>query len=92
MLRNCFLLSIVIKSEGKWSTSTSFTRLFSLDHTDGILPVSVEGPYGPASTDFLRHDSLVMVSGSSGITPIISIIRDLINGHDPNKIHAKFLK
>ncbi|CAH2069114.1 unnamed protein product [Thlaspi arvense] len=72
-------LSVVIKSEGKWSTKL-YQMLSSSDHThDRALSVSVEGPYGPASTDFLRHDSLVMVSGGSGITPFISIIRDLIS-------------
>ncbi|KFK30616.1 hypothetical protein AALP_AA6G004600 [Arabis alpina] len=70
-------LSIMIKSEGKWSTKL-YQMLSSSDHTDSTLSVSVEGPYGPASIDFLRHDSLVMVSGGSGITPFISIIRDLI--------------
>ncbi|CAN8324360.1 unnamed protein product [Cochlearia groenlandica] len=70
-------LSIVIKSEGKWSTKL-YQMLSSFDHTDHSLAVSVEGPYGPTSTDFLRHESLVMVSGGSGITPFISIIRDLI--------------
>ncbi|XP_059310696.1 ferric reduction oxidase 2-like [Lycium ferocissimum] len=69
-------LSIVIKSEGKWSQKL-FEKLSST--TAGHhLQVSLEGPYGPASTQFLRHDMLVMVSGGSGITPFISIIRELI--------------
>ncbi|MCE3214607.1 hypothetical protein HAX54_052860 [Datura stramonium] len=69
-------LSIVIKSEGKWSQKL-FEKLSST--TPGQhLSVSLEGPYGPASTQFLRHDMLVMVSGGSGITPFISIIRELI--------------
>ncbi|KAL6565951.1 hypothetical protein OROHE_005006 [Orobanche hederae] len=42
------------------------------------LQVSIEGPYGPATTNFLRHDKLVMISGGSGITPFISILRELI--------------
>ncbi|KAL1220746.1 Ferric reduction oxidase 2 [Cardamine amara subsp. amara] len=69
-------LSIVIKTEGRWSTKLS-QALCSSDQIDR-LAVSVEGPYGPASTDFLRHEVLVMVSGGSGITPFISVIRDLI--------------
>ncbi|CAH1447894.1 unnamed protein product [Lactuca virosa] len=39
--------------------------------------IKSEGPYGPISTNFLRHDILVMVSGGSGITPFISIFREL---------------
>ncbi|KAL9854984.1 putative ferric reduction oxidase 1 [Arabidopsis thaliana] len=70
-------LSVMIKSQGKWSTK--LYDMLSSSSSDQInrLAVSVEGPYGPSSTDFLRHESLVMVSGGSGITPFISIVRDL---------------
>ncbi|XP_061361316.1 ferric reduction oxidase 2-like [Gastrolobium bilobum] len=69
-------LSIVIKSSGSWSHSL-YQKLSSsspLTHLD----VSIEGPYGPASTFFSRHEMLVMFSGGSGITPFISIIRSLL--------------
>ncbi|XP_028769257.1 LOW QUALITY PROTEIN: ferric reduction oxidase 2-like [Neltuma alba] len=68
-------LSVVIKSEGSWSQK--LYRMLSSSPTDR-LHVSVEGPYGPASTNYLRYETLVMVSGGSGITPFISIIRELI--------------
>ncbi|KAM3682191.1 hypothetical protein ACB098_12G055100 [Castanea mollissima] len=67
-------LSIVIKSEGSWSQKLYQELSSSVDY----LNVSVEGPYGPTSSHFLRHESLVMVSGGSGITPLISIIREII--------------
>ncbi|KAI9110029.1 hypothetical protein K1719_019070 [Acacia pycnantha] len=68
-------LSVVIKSEGSWSH-----KLYQMLSSSSIdrLNVSVEGPYGPASTNYLRYGTLVMVCGGSGITPFISIIRDLI--------------
>ncbi|RDX68599.1 Ferric reduction oxidase 2, partial [Mucuna pruriens] len=82
-------LSVVIKSEGTWTNK--LYQLLSIPSTIDHLAVSVEGPYGPASTSYLRfvsskqnttsnlmHDTLVMVSGGSGITPFISIIRELI--------------
>ncbi|KAF8044041.1 hypothetical protein BT93_A2123 [Corymbia citriodora subsp. variegata] len=72
-------LSIAIKCQGSWSRrlfrSLSSSSSSSLDH----LQVSVEGPYGPASSQFLRHETLVMVSGGSGITPFISIIREILH-------------
>ncbi|ONK72892.1 uncharacterized protein A4U43_C04F24510, partial [Asparagus officinalis] len=69
-------LSIIIKKEGSWTQQLyQKLNLPSLERLD----VSVEGPYGPASVDFLRHDALVMVSGGSGITPFISIIRELMH-------------
>ncbi|KAL0412047.1 UNVERIFIED_CONTAM: Ferric reduction oxidase 2 [Sesamum latifolium] len=69
-------LSVVIKGEGSWSKK--LYRLLASPSPVDRLHVSIEGPYGPASTDFLRHDLLVLVSGGSGVTPFISIIRELI--------------
>ncbi|PRQ60158.1 putative ferric-chelate reductase (NADH) [Rosa chinensis] len=68
-------LSVVIKSLGSWSQKL-YQQLSSnsMDH----IQVSVEGPYGPTSSHFLRHKALVMISGGSGITPMISIIREII--------------
>ncbi|KAK7391335.1 hypothetical protein VNO78_19749 [Psophocarpus tetragonolobus] len=69
-------LSIVIKSSGTWS-NTLYQKLSSsppISHLD----ISIEGPYGPASTFYSRHELLVLVSGGSGIAPFISIIRSLI--------------
>ncbi|XP_002511897.2 ferric reduction oxidase 2 isoform X1 [Ricinus communis] len=70
-------LSVMIKSEGSWSKK--LYQLLSSPSSVDRLEVSVEGPYGPASTPFLRHDALVMVSGGSGITPFITIIREIMS-------------
>ncbi|XP_058179308.1 ferric reduction oxidase 2-like [Rhododendron vialii] len=69
-------LSVIIKSEGSWSKKL-YQMLSSPNSSLDHLDVSIEGPYGPVSTDFLRHETIVMVSGGSGISPFISIIRDL---------------
>ncbi|KAF5731171.1 hypothetical protein HS088_TW19G00776 [Tripterygium wilfordii] len=69
-------INIVVKSEGSW-TRRLYQKLSSPTLNDR-LEVSIEGPYGPASTDYTRHDMLLMISGGSGITPFISIIRELI--------------
>ncbi|CAL0315044.1 unnamed protein product [Lupinus luteus] len=69
-------LSVVIKSGGTWTQK--LYKMLSSNSTIDRLGVSVEGPYGPVSTDFLRHDTLVLISGGSGITPFISIIRELL--------------
>ncbi|KAI4328822.1 hypothetical protein L6164_021148 [Bauhinia variegata] len=47
-------LSVVIKSEGSWSQKL-YQMLSSTSSVDR-LNVSVEGPYGPASTNYLRPD------------------------------------
>ncbi|MBA0650052.1 hypothetical protein Goklo_017542 [Gossypium klotzschianum] len=67
-------LSVVIKCQGSWSDKLYKELGSSLDR----LQVSTEGPYGPTSSHFLRHECLVLVSGGSGITPFISIIREII--------------
>ncbi|EYU25131.1 hypothetical protein MIMGU_mgv1a023728mg, partial [Erythranthe guttata] len=70
-------LSIVIKSEGTWSRNL-YENLSSPTPIER-LEISVEGPYSPTSTSsYLRHEMLVMVSGGSGVTPFISIIRELV--------------
>ncbi|KAL2336003.1 hypothetical protein Fmac_010449 [Flemingia macrophylla] len=69
-------LSVVIKNEGTWTRKLH--HLLSTPSTIDRLSVSVEGPYGPVSNNYLRHDTLVMVSGGSGITPFISVVRELI--------------
>ncbi|KAK4431453.1 Ferric reduction oxidase 2 [Sesamum alatum] len=82
-------LSIVIKSEGSWSQKL-YEKLSSptpIDHLD----ISVEGPYSPTSTSFLRHEMLVLVSGGSGITPFISIIRELVFLASTNKKTPRIL-
>ncbi|CAN4108988.1 unnamed protein product [Withania somnifera] len=76
-------ISVVIKGEGSWSKK--LYQMISTSNSVDRLSVSVEGPYGPTSTHFLRHDLLVMVSGGSGITPFISIFRDLIHINESQK-------
>ncbi|KAJ4705967.1 Ferric reduction oxidase [Melia azedarach] len=67
-------LSILVQSQGSWTQKLYRETSSSVDR----IEVSVEGPYGPNSYHFLRHESLVMVSGGSGISPFISIIREII--------------
>ncbi|CAK7338841.1 unnamed protein product [Dovyalis caffra] len=69
-------LSIVIKCDGSWSHR--LYQMLSSPSPTTRLEVSVEGPYGPPSTNFMRYEKLVLVSGGSGITPFISIIREII--------------
>ncbi|XP_062149736.1 ferric reduction oxidase 4-like isoform X3 [Alnus glutinosa] len=77
-------LSIVIKCRGNWSQMLFQQLSSSVEH----VKVSVEGPYGPASSHLLRHESLVMVSGGSGITPFISLIREIIFQSQNANLHT----
>ncbi|KAK6925855.1 Ferric reductase, NAD binding domain, partial [Dillenia turbinata] len=77
-------LSVVIKRTGSWSQKL-YRELSSADS----LEISTEGPYGPTSYNFLRHESIVLISGGSGITPFISIIREIIFQRMKQKCQTK---
>ncbi|MED6107675.1 hypothetical protein PIB30_016294 [Stylosanthes scabra] len=80
-------LSVVIKGVGDWSNKL-YKELSSLTSDLDHLSVSVEGPYGPSHAHFLRHKQIVMVSGGNGITPFISIIRELIFQKQQQQSHT----
>lgn len=51
------ILSVIIKCEGWWTNSLYDLINAELDKTADKrkgIPVAIEGPYGPASFDFLR--------------------------------------
>ncbi|PON96999.1 Phthalate dioxygenase reductase [Trema orientale] len=59
-------LSIVIRTEGSWSQKL-YKQLSSIDH----LEVSAEGPYGPSSFSFLRHEALIMNSADLAMLDLL---------------------
>ncbi|KAF1869577.1 hypothetical protein Lal_00017152 [Lupinus albus] len=68
-------ISVVIKSEGTWTKN--LYKLLSSPSTIDRLGVSVEGPYGPASTNYLRKSS--SLSMIDLILPISTIPYDISN-------------
>lgn len=51
-------LTIIVKSEGDWTNSLHNIVVAAVESNNNqakSLPLSVEGPYGPVSTDFLRY-------------------------------------
>ncbi|KAL9375395.1 hypothetical protein Peur_032274 [Populus x canadensis] len=73
-------MSVVVKCNGGWTSTFYDVIQAELDSDTGsmsCMPVSIEGPYGPASLDFLRHDSLLMIAGGAGITPFLSILKEI---------------
>lgn len=73
-------ISVIVRSE-QWWTSSLYNLVLAksdeeADHTKSI-PVAVEGPYGPASLGFLRYDTLLLVAGGIGITPVLSILQEI---------------
>ncbi|XP_042420246.1 ferric reduction oxidase 8, mitochondrial-like [Zingiber officinale] len=83
-------LSILIKSHGQWTTGlfnllNSVIDTGSSDHLKDIQ-IAVEGPYGPATFEYRRYKSLVLIAGGSGISPFLSILQDIASRNgDMNK-------
>ncbi|XP_059657968.1 ferric reduction oxidase 8, mitochondrial [Cornus florida] len=73
-------MSVLIKCEGWWTNALYDIIQTELDSDAGqmkCIPIAIEGPYGPASVDFLRCDSLLMIAGGIGITPFLSILNEI---------------
>lgn len=73
-------LSVMIKCQGPW-TSSLYEKIQSIqvpgsEGTKSLL-AAMEGPYGPATFDYQRYGSLLLVAGGSGITPFLSILQDV---------------
>ncbi|EOA12982.1 hypothetical protein CARUB_v10025968mg [Capsella rubella] len=69
-------LSVMIKCEGEWTNSV-YNKVEEAANSENKIAIRVEGPYGPASVDFLRYDNLFLVAGGIGITPFLSILHEL---------------
>ncbi|KDO69496.1 hypothetical protein CISIN_1g005126mg [Citrus sinensis] len=77
-----------VKCDGEWTSS-----LYQMIHAEldsdadqmRCIPVAIEGPYGPATMDFLRYDSLLLVAGGIGITPFLSILQEIASAQSNRK-------
>ncbi|KAJ1391883.1 Riboflavin synthase-like beta-barrel [Sesbania bispinosa] len=87
------IMSVIIKCQGWW-TNTVYDLVHAelnkgADKRKGLY-VAIEGPYGPASLDFLRsYDSLIMVAGGSGITPFLSILAEVDAATSKNRFPSR---
>ncbi|KAL8244044.1 hypothetical protein R6Q59_010302 [Mikania micrantha] len=93
-------MSIIIKCDGSWTNSLynmiqEMPIVGPAQKTQRCIPVSVEGPYGPASTDFLsKYDSLLLVAGGIGVTPFLSILQEISSARRktfPTKIQLVYI-
>ncbi|CAN7010657.1 unnamed protein product [Brassica oleracea var. botrytis] len=59
-----------------------FSAWIDFGNSDGdiieCVPISKQPAFDHPFLKYLRHDSLILVSGGSGVTPFISVIRELI--------------
>ncbi|GLJ11039.1 hypothetical protein SUGI_0141080 [Cryptomeria japonica] len=75
-------LSILIKCQQGWTKKLD-NCISSLERPSH-LQAAIEGPYGPASSDFLRYEALILIGGGSGIAPLLSILSETLHQHHIN--------
>lgn len=84
-------MSVIIKCDGSWTNSLyDLIQGMPVSGPDQrvqlCIPVSVEGPYGPTSTEFLSiYDSLLLVAGGIGVTPFLSILQEISSAQTRGK-------
>ncbi|KAI5076064.1 hypothetical protein GOP47_0008129 [Adiantum capillus-veneris] len=80
-------LTIVIKPLGAWTRKLHNQLKAATDakYSQSSCPFSfkarVEGPYGDESDFYLTYETLVLVAGGIGVTPILAILRDILHRH-----------
>ncbi|KAK4835067.1 hypothetical protein QYF36_004798 [Acer negundo] len=71
-------LSVHIRSLGDWSYELySLFQEAILNGANEYPKIYIDGPYGAASQDYIKYDILVMIGLGIGVTPFISIIKDI---------------
>ncbi|ESQ54797.1 hypothetical protein EUTSA_v10024426mg [Eutrema salsugineum] len=87
-------LSVHIKSLGDWTKAIKrvFAEVTSKPPPDGdmlhgannpVFPkILIDGPYGAPAQDYKKYEVVLLVGLGIGATPMISIIKDIINNTD----------
>ncbi|CAB4380220.1 hypothetical protein RhiirA5_358162 [Rhizophagus irregularis] len=71
--------SIHMKVQGGFSRQLYARAQDGAQYSQAPLKMRIDGPYGKTSLDFMQHRTVVLVSGGIGVTPMMSILRDLVD-------------
>ncbi|CAH1756114.1 14547_t:CDS:2 [Entrophospora sp. SA101] len=71
--------TIHLKKVGKFTNSLFDRAIRETDVINPTLNISIEGPYGKSSVQFMDYETVMLFSGGIGITPMISILRSLVD-------------
>ncbi|TXG68272.1 hypothetical protein EZV62_003207 [Acer yangbiense] len=78
-------LSVHIRALGDWTNqlNTIFSKMSETSRggrtTGGFPKIKIDGPYGAPSRDYKTYDVVLLIGLGIGATPMISIVKDIIN-------------
>ncbi|KAI9162038.1 hypothetical protein LWI28_023166 [Acer negundo] len=78
-------LSVHIRALGDWTNqlNTIFSEKSETSRggrtTGGFPKIKIDGPYGAPSRDYKTYDVVLLIGLGIGATPMISIVKDIIN-------------
>lgn len=78
-------LEVAIKSIGDWTEALQKTL-----RSDKLL-VQVDGAFGSPVDTVYDYDSVILVAAGIGITPYISIMKDIMNRYDSGTLRLKHI-
>uniref|UniRef100_A0A0E0MN96 EF-hand domain-containing protein n=1 Tax=Oryza punctata TaxID=4537 RepID=A0A0E0MN96_ORYPU len=84
-------LSMHIRCRGDWTPpmngQSGLLRAdcMSMEHHARFPKLLIDGPYGAPAQDYWKYDVLLLIGLGIGATPLISIVKDVLNHiHDPD--------
>jgi len=84
-------LKFHIKNMGKDTWTARLARLYSCDRPFSPPIINIDGPYG-SPPSVLKYETLLLVAGGIGITPLISTLRHQYQLHKNDHPHSRHIK
>jgi len=89
-------LTFHVKNMGKTTWTARLARMYggdglSFNRMASLPVINIDGPYGNPP-DYTSQENIYLVAGGIGITPMISILKDLYQLHKQNDPKVRYIK
>ncbi|KAH7404965.1 hypothetical protein KP509_15G051300 [Ceratopteris richardii] len=88
-------LSIIIKPLGKWTCALQRRLLMAAGGRSNqprkcpfSFKAGVEGPYGDETDFYVRYNTVVLIGGGIGVTPLLAILSDVLHRTRATQMNA----